>query len=219
LRPDDIVHAIDRSVAVLEGQSTAMSKAEALRWLIHLAGDLHQPLHVGTYYYDLLPGHRLEVAGDPRQAQGREHDQGGDLLRIGNRRLNWYWDEFMVNYVKERTAGVPLEKMILERIPKLRMKSNPGDYHQWVTHWASDSLVAAKKVYNGVGFGEYRTFKNKSGKTTWYVNVRLDPQPLSYEDAHLELAKDQLAKGAFRLSELLQAIHWADDVTPEVAAK
>lgn len=218
-RSNDIVHSIDRCVAVLEGRSDSMTRPEALRWLIHLMGDLHQPLHVGTYYYKLLPVHRLAVAGEPREARGKMHDQSGELLKLGKNTFSWYWDEHMVSYVKERTTGVPLEKTILDRIPKLRVKKNEGGYQDWVTHWASDSLVAARKAYEGVSFGETRSFKLKSGETKWYVNVRLDPQPLTYEDAHLELAKDQLAKAALRLSELLQAIRWSDEVTPAVAAR
>jgi hypothetical protein len=51
--PDDVVHAIRRCVAVLEGRSNEMSPLIALRLLVHFVGDIHQPLHAGNGYYDL----------------------------------------------------------------------------------------------------------------------------------------------------------------------
>ena len=38
--------------AVLEGKSNKFTPAQALRVLVHLVEDVHQPLHVGTGYFD-----------------------------------------------------------------------------------------------------------------------------------------------------------------------
>ena len=47
---DDIVHAINNAIGILESPSppAKFSKAHAVRWLVHLVGDLHQPMHVAT---------------------------------------------------------------------------------------------------------------------------------------------------------------------------
>ena len=47
--PDgDVLEAIERFSAVLrDGQATRPAKQEALRFLVHFVGDVHQPLHVG----------------------------------------------------------------------------------------------------------------------------------------------------------------------------
>ena len=52
--PDDIVHALRQAIAILEAVTPPpdFSKQPALRWLVHLVGDLHQPFHVTTGYYD-----------------------------------------------------------------------------------------------------------------------------------------------------------------------
>jgi len=44
----DVVHAIGQCIAILEGSATPsdFSKQQAVRWLVHLVGDMHQPLHV-----------------------------------------------------------------------------------------------------------------------------------------------------------------------------
>lgn len=43
-----IITALKTQLALLANQSTPRSqRAEALKWVVHLVGDLHQPLHVG----------------------------------------------------------------------------------------------------------------------------------------------------------------------------
>jgi hypothetical protein len=68
----DVVEAIDRMKASLKDRSTSLEdKRRDLRFLIHLIGDLHQPLHVGR--------------GDDRggnQFQVRWMKQGSNLHRV-----------------------------------------------------------------------------------------------------------------------------------------
>lgn len=46
--PRDIVEAIEHFQLVLKNGSARRSqRADALRWIVHLIGDIHQPLHVG----------------------------------------------------------------------------------------------------------------------------------------------------------------------------
>ena len=46
---DDILFGIGKSEAILRSPSAAaQDKAEKLSWLIHLVGDIHQPLHCAT---------------------------------------------------------------------------------------------------------------------------------------------------------------------------
>lgn len=219
--PNDIVHALDTCVDVLEGRSSKMGQGEALRWLIHLVGDLHQPLNVGTYYIKPDFKTRLVVTGDPQKVKGKKHPDAGNRLRVGKRNFNWYWNDFMVSYLVETGRGATLEKIIEDRI--VRLKKEHGNHRDWPVLWASDSIHAARKAYDGAGFGEYWVHTDQRKKTSeWYINMDLSPRPLHYEDSHLNLAKNQLAKAALRLSELLQAIQWAEPPTapsvPSVAA-
>ena len=48
---NDIVHSLTNCIAVLEGNSKFITTTQALRYIIHLVGDIHQPLHVGCGYY------------------------------------------------------------------------------------------------------------------------------------------------------------------------
>jgi hypothetical protein len=68
------VTALDRELAVLSSPGAdRYAREEALKWVIHLVGDLHQPLHAGE-----------------------RHDKGGNLMRVKvNRRtyaLHAVWD-------------------------------------------------------------------------------------------------------------------------------
>jgi hypothetical protein len=51
---DDIVQALQTCITILESATPTptFSKVQAVRWLVHLVGDIHQPLHVTTGYYD-----------------------------------------------------------------------------------------------------------------------------------------------------------------------
>jgi len=79
---DDTVHALKRCVEILESGETSetFSKVEALRRHVHLAGDLHQPLHITSVYYD--PNGDLadpKIISDPAaaSADGMINDRGG----------------------------------------------------------------------------------------------------------------------------------------------
>ena len=74
----DIVAAITEMVAVLKkNNSDAVSKENALKFIVHFVGDIHQPLHVG-----------------------RPEDRGGNDVRINfegrNSNLHALWDSLMI---------------------------------------------------------------------------------------------------------------------------
>ncbi|MDH3745840.1 MAG: S1/P1 nuclease, partial [Acidobacteriota bacterium] len=75
----NVIQALKLSVAKLEAASTPdPEKAIYLSWLLHLAGDLHQPLHSTALFSAILL---------PRG------DQGGNLIRVGRKRLHAHWDD------------------------------------------------------------------------------------------------------------------------------
>lgn len=95
------VTALDREIAVLgKRDADRYAREEALKWVIHLVGDLHQPLHAGE-----------------------EHDKGGNLAQVRvNRRayaLHAVWD-----YVLLERLHLPVDsvKGMLER----EIAADPG---------------------------------------------------------------------------------------------
>ncbi len=75
----DIIQTLDRLIAELkQGGLDDKTKAEHVKMIVHLVGDIHQPLHVG-----------------------KEGDKGGNDVRLtwfrGNSNLHRVWDSDMIN--------------------------------------------------------------------------------------------------------------------------
>ena len=76
----NVITAIDFNTRVLlDQQEPATARAIALCWVLHLMGDIHQPLHTGSLFTPLLFA---------------EGDRGGNGIRTGNRsNLHADWDQ------------------------------------------------------------------------------------------------------------------------------
>ena len=91
----DVVHAMGAAIIVLRGGKAPApfriaSKKEALVLLTHLAGDVHQPLHVGAVYLDgqgIVRDPGTEAVATPMNTRG-----GNSLLGTGGN-LHHQWDE------------------------------------------------------------------------------------------------------------------------------
>ena len=95
-RDDDVVQMISASVRVLQGNLNIMSELNALRWLVHLVGDVHQPIHVGCGFVD-ASGNVPRLVLDPQRIIQRNlrSDKGGNNLVLpvsGSVSLHSYWD-------------------------------------------------------------------------------------------------------------------------------
>ena len=99
---NDIVHAIGRCVAALESAESRpddFTKPQALRLLVHFVGDIHQPLHCGTGFYDLSDLAHPILVRDPRLCSGKPNDRGGNDLFFGsesNEELHAFWNQALV---------------------------------------------------------------------------------------------------------------------------
>jgi len=78
--PDNIVKALEDNVNILKTSTDKNAQAQALRFIIHFVGDIHQPLHSAARV------DRIHPTGD----------QGGNLVKIkvGDKETNLhsYWD-------------------------------------------------------------------------------------------------------------------------------
>lgn len=93
-RDDDVVQMIRHCVLVLKGESDRFSELNALRWLSHLVGDVHQPIHVGCGYLD-ESSDPARLVFDPEfvAENNLEHDRGGNRIKLPiGASLHSYWD-------------------------------------------------------------------------------------------------------------------------------
>ncbi len=121
---------------LLNPNATDIEKGIALRILLHVVGDVHQPLHTISNYSQQFP------AGD----------HGGNLLRLGKNKvannLHSYWD---------RGGGLLLSKAYkrpgkIRRMAKALAQRWPCDWRsldKTPQHWAEEShMLALQKAYN-----------------------------------------------------------------------
>jgi hypothetical protein len=184
---DDIIKALVHNVEVLKTSTDDNARAQALRFIIHFVGDIHQPLHCSTRV-------------DKDHPDG---DRGGNLFnvkvrdangRMQTKNLHSYWDGGLDGFAK---GGPNFSPPPLNKIPaaaSTAMRGNPGtspflrlDNPPDFAGWAMESSdLAQRKAYDGL-------------------------TPGGTPDAHYRregtrIARRRVAWGGYRLAALLNSI-------------
>lgn len=137
----DILPALNRATRTLKDKhASANDKAIALAWLVHLVGDIHQPLHAANGYSSEFP----------------EGDRGGGLLKVvlGQEpvKLHSFWDAAGGLYWRGANHGR------LDAIVDDLLRAHPVDTRAEVrtpSKWADEShQLASDVVYAGVVAGQ-----------------------------------------------------------------
>ncbi len=131
----DVVMGIQKCIAIIKDEkSSEADKVFYLKMLVHLVGDLHQPMHVG----------RLEDKGG-NDIQIQWFGEGTNLHRL--------WDrDLIVAYgmsYSELAANLP------ELTKKQKKAIQEGDVYSWV----EESQELANEVYDSVEVGEKVAYK------------------------------------------------------------
>lgn len=201
--PSNVVEIIDRCIDVLEGKSKMMTRKQALCWLLHLVGDLHQPLHAGCGYYAAAPGGGVELVKDPQIAKPGEHDGGGNGVDLpGSSNLHSFWDSDMVAAVAQ-SSGDSLLWILTKTIQQEHFTVPAGTYRDWPKAWAVDSVRAANEAYAG-----FRLTQGSVTSDGWKLTAAWEVSRQQYVLDRVPLAKRRLGQAAFDIAQLLNAIHW-----------
>lgn len=159
-------------------------KAIAIAWLMHIGGDLHQPLHTSARVTD-------------REPKG---DQGGNLFQLtpeGTPRaqqlnLHWFWDSIVSRNmpIKPRMC----ERDYIESVAKKMIKANPFN-----------SLRSDLKL------GQYDDWQKESfaydNTVVFSPDLKRNQMPSKqYTKKAFKLAERQLAMAGYRIGETLNAI-------------
>jgi hypothetical protein len=220
---NDVVHMINISIRTLQGNpdpNQPLSKRNALRLLVHLVGDMHQPLHMGAGYID-EQGSSIRLATNPKIIRIRklEHDRGGNQLIIDKdrKRLHSYWDFDLVKLLMTTTnqpTGDDLGALLFKTVSPQASWNPNGPVNSWAAKWATDSLNQSRSnAYMGVkitGKRDMVVLRDdqpviENGKTKTEVVYDIT-RPANYETHNREVARRQIAKAGFRLAKLLDAI-------------
>jgi nuclease S1 len=129
---DCVVVAIERNRLELARSHDPQSRLAALRWLVHLVGDLHQPLHAGS---------PLDRGGNDQR------------VRVGKRReptnLHHVWDDEVVTALARGRGPAELARALLAGAPPARVKGW-ADLKD-VMAWANESSAEAQVIYADLG--------------------------------------------------------------------
>ena len=114
-----------------DSNATSLQRVEALKWLVHFVGDIHQPLHAID---DSRGGNdiKLPVFGNP---------QCGDYPC----NLHWVWDNMLIEHTGLSEGDYVAREQKLIRAERLDQKAGgtPID-------WVNESHLDARKIMNHV---------------------------------------------------------------------
>jgi hypothetical protein len=221
----DIVHALLRCIAILEGNADPhFSKRQAVRWIVHLVGDLHQPMHVTSGYYKTTLASfstaPVRIVDPVKAARpGVLGDRGGNGLLFSSsesNNLHSTWDRCLPGLVSGAMCSGPLGFTPLAvKLKSLITPSaiadatTPGNHHDWPAAWATDSLhrVVTSQVYPS-NLTNGRIKVSAHGDDDSVLASIAAPTKSAYVTNHVATAQAQLVKAAIRLAALFNAIQW-----------
>jgi hypothetical protein len=187
LPPNNIVTALEENVNILKTSTDDNARAQALRFIIHFVGDIHQPLHCASRVSTALP----------------TGDRGGNSVNLKirqpngtlkNTNLHSYWDGGIgtfprtgPNFAPPPLSQIPRPVATIIRTyratdPALNL-NNPTDF----AGWAEESHQLAKDV-------AYRGIRNNGTPTS------------AYNRTATRVVRKRVAWGGYRLAALLNSI-------------
>lgn len=183
----NVVTALQDNVNILKTSTDKNAQAQALRFVIHFVGDIHQPLHCAT---------RVDSAHP-------EGDRGGNLVSImipgtggalRKSNLHSYWDGGIGAFPK---TGANFAPPPLSQIPAAAAKAMAGNP-------ATNPKVKLNDPFN---FAAWADESFALAKSTAYKGMQNGVTPTgAYNSKALKVARQRVAWGGYRLASLLNTI-------------
>jgi len=159
-------------------------KAIALAWVLHLGGDIHQPLHASARVTDLEP----------------KGDQGGntfelmpkDAPRENRVNLHWFWDSIVGRNIPRKNDACDSEYLpaiaqeMTKKYPFVKMQSRLklGKFDEWQQEGFQ---IASTKLFPS--------------------SLKRNEMPSNeYKKQAFEIAQEQIALAGYRMGEMLNQI-------------
>jgi len=234
----DIVQTLKQAIAVLQGNDTPatnphkFTKRQALILVVHLVGDIHQPLHVGAAFVSkegkfvvpkthaeidesaifdsrggnnlLLDDENLERISAGVIPPGEPKEIKPGVPKALTKPFHSYWDSTTVDYAFRRIRTRTPEQFAQAAIDgKPEVAKNTGALATWPYQWADDALVVSKQAYADVTVGKITQQTSKKGDTYYTWSLEV---PQNYPVPSSAIAKTQLIKSGYHLADVLQAI-------------
>jgi hypothetical protein len=163
---------------------SAADKAIALAWILHLGGDIHQPLHTSARITELEP----------------KGDQGGNLFHLtpqGTPRerqvnLHWFWDSIVGRNVSRKNDLCdssylpPIAAQMMKKYPPAKMQDRlaTGDFNKW----------------------QQESFQVATTELFPATLIRFQMPTNAYKKRAFQISQEQIALAGYRLGALLNQI-------------
>lgn len=182
-----IIEAIGQQLAILkDSKKDAKDRAEALKFLVNLIGDLHQPFHVST--------------------NTNPPDLGASRVRVTSlsgrsTNLHEVWDSDLIEYCQKQSAkgGEDYAMLLVKKFARasnlLSRQSIPTSTQGSVTDWALESHKLSWRAYYHTN-GEFMV---ADPKRSW----KLDQ---AYYDKNVPIVEEQLVRAGVRLAKVLNDV-------------
>jgi hypothetical protein len=159
-------------------------KAIALCWLLHLIGDIHQPLHCVALVSQQFP----------------DGDRGGNSMLIGSTNLHSFWDELLGR------AGLPFAHLddvavTIHRAPQWQKDALKELKAKEYQDWANESFELAKAVAYLDGKLKVASAEHKHDDDAQDIPAF----PTDYRKNVLPIAQRRIALAGYRLAEKLSS--------------
>ncbi len=187
---DDIRWAIKESVETLKSpKASDLAKGFALMFLLHFAGDIHQPLHCASYYDNNFTFPRGDIAGNKFKINYRPnqlHSLADQMFGVGK------FGKFLGVLNKHQIRGALSAEEFTKRLNSLVLiikKENPKTDRASILDpniWAEESAAIARE--------KFYTIKYNSIPSPEYIAMGQ------------EVCKQRVAIGGYRLGALLNSI-------------
>ena len=166
-------------------------KALALAWVLHLAGDIHQPLH---------------TSGRVTPEDPKGGDAGGntfllnpkDTPRERSENLHWFWDSIVKRSIPHKNDECdsdylpPIAEMMMTKYPisKMQERLNIGKFDVWQQEGFQ---IASTKLYPA-------------------TLIRFEKPSEDYKKMAFEVSQEQIALAGYRMGAMLNQILGSYDV-------
>jgi hypothetical protein len=218
--PTDVVRMINYAVAQLRGKSppqingVKLSDVEAVWLLAHLVGDIHQPLHVGSIYFDKETCKQVRDPSDiPGGAGSVAGTTGGNDIKLvaiapnpaapPHENLHLFWDGTAVDTAMQ-AAGLPGAEQDFARLLAAKAPADwktTGDPEGWAQQWATEILPIARTAHAKLKIEFDKRDPDHHNACVW--TTQLGP---GYSKWAGQQARNQIQKAGFRLAALLNEI-------------
>jgi hypothetical protein len=190
--PGHVLTALQKAMAQLQANDLSQErKAIALCWLLHLAGDLHQPLHASTFVSSQFP----------------TGDLGGNLFLVRAQKegpavnLHFFWDAQLFGPAATY-KDIEAKTEELRRAPEFQRDKLPELRAATFKAWAEESFELAKKVAYRDGRLRGRRAKGKAD----LKDLKAPLLPEDYAPQAAQVAARRMVLAGYRIADQLRLV-------------